>query len=179
MRGLLPLGAANAPRQRCCGRAAAADELSARLLRRRACTARAADGAAAVAALFCSEMGRFAPATASDGRRAPRLNSPFLASAEGRPAAIRARNKRSICDGWLATSLRLAPRRVPAKRVTIDGVGYDPWLRARRGCGSWGRQFTPSLSDDAALHASAAGAIGIKNTARANHERLEPVAGGS
>ena len=129
--------------------------------------------AVAVAALSAAlEMGGFAPATASDGRRAPRLNSRFLASAQRRPVAIRVRNKRSICDEleWLATSPalrpRLAPRRVPAKRVTIGGAGYAPWFRARRGCGSWGRQLTPSLSDDAALHAGVFGAIGIKKISK-------------
>ena len=42
---------------------------------------------------------------------------------------------------------------MPAKRVTIDGVGYAPWFRARRGCDGWGRPFRWGLIDDAAPHA--------------------------
>ena len=50
-------------------------------------------------------MGGLAPATASDGRRVGRPNVRFLASGQGRPVAIRDKNKRSDWDEWLAVSL--------------------------------------------------------------------------
>ena len=50
-------------------------------------------------------MGGLAPATAPDGRRVGRPNLPFFASAQGRPVAIRDKNKRSDWDEWLAVSL--------------------------------------------------------------------------
>ena len=50
-------------------------------------------------------MGGVAPATASDGRRVGRPNVRFFASGQGRPVAIRDKNKRSDWDEWLAVSL--------------------------------------------------------------------------
>jgi len=52
-----------------------------------------------------SKWGGFAPATASDGRRVGRPNVRFFASGQGRPVAIRDKNKRSDWDEWLAVSL--------------------------------------------------------------------------
>ena len=55
--------------------------------------------------LLLVNMGGFAPATASDGRRVGRPNVRFFASGQGRPVAIRDKNKRSDWDEWLAVSL--------------------------------------------------------------------------